>query len=68
MTRVPIACTLTADEAGDRIGEWREFLARSVEERQIEGTVARLRLGWLRMEVPVDAIAILEDLAALGTE
>jgi hypothetical protein len=44
MTRVPIACTLTAVQAKDRVGEWREFLARGVDERQLEGTVARLRL------------------------
>lgn len=25
--RIPIACTLTADAADDRIGEWRRFLA-----------------------------------------
>lgn len=44
MTRVPIACTLTAVQADDRVGEWRDFLARAVDERRLEGTVARLRL------------------------
>lgn len=45
MTRVPIACTLTAAQADDRVGEWREFLARGTDERRLEGTVARFRLG-----------------------
>lgn len=28
--RTPIACTLTPDAAGERIEEWRRFLARSI--------------------------------------
>ncbi len=52
MTRVPIACTLTAAEVDDRVGEWRELLARGVEERRLEGTVAHLRL------VPGDDILV----------
>lgn len=28
--RVPIACTLTVDDAGARLDEWREALARSI--------------------------------------
>jgi len=27
VTRIPIACTLTADDAEDRVGEWRSFFA-----------------------------------------
>lgn len=41
---MPIACTLSAGEADDRVGEWRDFLVRGVDERRLEGTVARLRL------------------------
>ncbi|MDP8975977.1 MAG: hypothetical protein M3N28_06375 [Actinomycetota bacterium] len=37
MTRVPIACTLSAGEVDDRVGEWREFLAQCVVERRLEG-------------------------------
>jgi len=44
MTRVPIACTLTPVEADDRVAEWRALLADGVDERQLDGTVARLRL------------------------
>lgn len=31
MPQVPIACTLTADAAVDRLGEWRDFLTTKVE-------------------------------------
>ena len=44
MTKVPIACTLTVDDAGDRVAEWRAFLADHVEDARREGDVLHLRL------------------------
>ena len=44
MTRIPVACTLTADSATVRVGEWRQFVRGHVVERQRVGTTARLRL------------------------
>jgi hypothetical protein len=43
--RVPIACTLTADAAGDRVEEWRQFLA------QCTGAVERMSPERLRMRL-----------------
>jgi len=42
--KVPIACSLTADGAKDRVAEWRDALATDVEQVEVGGTVARLRL------------------------
>jgi hypothetical protein len=43
--RVPIACTLTAEELPDRIDEWRTFMASSVvDTERPAGTRLRLRL------------------------
>ena len=45
MTRIPIACTLTADAAVDRVAEWRQFFADHVETvDRPSPTAAALRL------------------------
>ena len=44
MTKIPVACTLTATDAGDRVEEWRAFLAAHVEEARRDGDILRLRL------------------------
>jgi hypothetical protein len=44
VTRIPIACTLTVADAGDRVEEWRSFLADNVEEARRDGDVLHLRL------------------------
>ena len=44
MTKIPIACTLTPADAGDRLGEWRTFLADHVDLASREGSELRLRL------------------------
>jgi hypothetical protein len=46
MSRVPIACTLSVDDAAARGVEWRDFVSRHVDavERPAR-TVVRLRLG-----------------------
>jgi hypothetical protein len=41
---VPIACSLTAGEADDRISEWWALLGSGVDRAEIGETVARLRL------------------------
>jgi len=102
MTRlsVPVACTLEPDAVGDRIGEWRTFLATRVDDVRHEGPVGRMRLRsgddtllvavdlaqrekaccgffrfsveleadarWLRVEVPPDAVGILDDFFGAG--
>jgi len=35
---VPIACTLSAGEAGDRVEEWRHFFSTSIDAAQTAGT------------------------------
>ena len=99
MTKIPIACTLTPADAGDRLGEWRAFLADHVDLATREGAELNLRLRpsdeslcaaadlsarekeccafftfaiaietdacWLRIAVPPDASAILDDFAGL---
>lgn len=47
--RIPIACTLTADGAVDRIEEWRAFLATST------GTVERSNAQQLRIRLIASA-------------
>ncbi|HZQ84412.1 MAG TPA: hypothetical protein VFA83_06230 [Acidimicrobiales bacterium] len=42
--RVPIACTLTAEQQPDRLGEWRAFLTTHVEAAELSPTQARLKL------------------------
>jgi MerR family copper efflux transcriptional regulator len=48
--RVPIACSLTADDAQDRIAEWRQVLAADIDRVDMgddvdsEATSVRLRL------------------------
>ena len=44
MSRVPIACTLSVDDAPARGEEWRRFVAGSVVDVERSGTSARLRL------------------------
>jgi len=63
MTRVPVpvACTLEADAAGDRVGEWRTFLAtRVLEVRRDDPAVARLRLAADRAD---ETLLVAADLA-----
>ena len=58
MAQVPIACSLTADDAGARVEEWRHFLNhRVVEIARGEGS-ARLRL-----EDGEDTLLVAADLA-----
>ena len=99
--RVPIACTLDAGAATDRMDEWRHTLRTSVmavtrtapgriELRLVDGPTAAGRLvdlarrekaccrfftftveidaegATMVVEVPGDAVAVLDDLAALG--
>ena len=48
MTRIPIACTLTVEDAEDRVGEWRAFFAAHtdvVEVRSPTEAAVRLRPG-----------------------
>jgi hypothetical protein len=44
VTRIPVACTLTADHATDRVAEWRRFVREHVVERRRDEATARLRL------------------------
>lgn len=44
MPQIPIACTLTADHAADRVGEWRRLVHDHVVDRRRDRTTARLRL------------------------
>lgn len=41
---VPIACSLTSDLVQDRLGEWRDALGDDIEQVDVDGAVARLRL------------------------
>ena len=48
MTRIPIACTLTVEDAEDRVAEWRSFFAVHtdlVERRSPNEAAMRLRSG-----------------------
>ena len=44
MTEVPIACTLTADAAVDRLAEWRIFFSSMVERIDHDGSTATVTL------------------------
>lgn len=44
MAKIPIACTLTAAEAGDRSGEWRELVDAHVASVHRAEGVVRLQL------------------------
>ncbi|MGH9089977.1 MAG: hypothetical protein ACRDZR_01135 [Acidimicrobiales bacterium] len=44
MPRIPVACTLTADDATGRVDEWRRLVRDHVVERQRDSSTARLRL------------------------
>ena len=44
MTKIPVACSLTVDDAGDRLEEWRTFLADHVDVAGRDRDVLRLRL------------------------
>jgi len=56
--RVPVACTLSADDASARGDEWRRFVASCVVEVERTETGARLRL-----HDDDDAVLIAADLA-----
>jgi hypothetical protein len=43
--KIPIACSLEAEQAEKRIGEWRTFLAESVTAAAKDGESLRLRLA-----------------------
>lgn len=43
MARVPIACTLSEDQADARLAEWQQFVDTRVQEVERAGAVARLR-------------------------
>jgi len=45
VTRIPIACSLTAPEAVDRGGEWQQFLSGHVSEVVRDGPSVRLHLA-----------------------
>ena len=98
--QVPIACSLTAADATDRLSEWRAFISQSTVGRTREGGVVRLALvpsddvlvaaadlarrektccpffdfaieigpdgNTLRVEVPADAVQVLDDFAGLA--
>jgi len=56
--QVPIACSLTPDDAGDRVEEWRRFLSERIVEIKRTDNSARFRL-----EESGDALLIASDLA-----
>ncbi len=43
--RVPIACTLTAGDAGERVDEWQRFLGRDIRAASGSGDSVRLLLA-----------------------
>jgi hypothetical protein len=55
---MPIACSLTPDDANDRFEEWRQFLSERVVEIERTDDSARFRL-----EESDDALLIASDLA-----
>ena len=58
MARVPIACSLSHEDAGVRVDEWRQFVNRRVVEVARSERSARLRL-----EDGSDALLVATDLA-----
>lgn len=58
MARVPIACSLAANDADARVEEWRQLLNHWVVEVERSGRAARLRLG-----ASDDAVLVATDLA-----
>lgn len=58
MTRIPIACSLSVDDAASRVEEWQRFLADCVVEVERTGASGRLRL-----RDDDDAVLIATDLA-----
>ena len=63
VTRIPVACTLTADDAAARVDEWRAFMAGRVEAAERSELAVRLRLR------PDDeTLTIAADLAAREKE
>jgi len=58
VARVPIACSLTADDAGARVEEWQHFVNNRVAEIARSEGSARLRL-----EEGEDALLCAADLA-----
>ena len=58
MPKVPIACSLTADDAADRVEEWRRFLSERIVDIERTDDAARFRL-----EESYDALHIASDLA-----
>jgi hypothetical protein len=56
--RVPIACTLTAEDQPDRLEEWRTFLATHIDVAELAPTVARLKL-----RAGDEAVLVAADLA-----
>ena len=61
--RIPIACTLTADDIGPRAEEWRAFMAGRVEATERSGLAVRLRL-----RADDETLAVAADLAAREKE
>jgi hypothetical protein len=59
MLQVPVACTLSADELGERLEEWRTFFATSIESAEMVGT-DNLRLHLKRGP---EVLAVAVDLA-----
>ncbi len=43
--RIPIACSLTADDARDRIEEWRQALAADIDGVDVDCAATSARLG-----------------------
>lgn|SRR5487761_581413 len=58
MSQVPIACSLTPHDAGDRVEEWRRFLGERTVEVERTDNSARFRL-----DESDDALLIACDLA-----
>jgi MerR family transcriptional regulator, copper efflux regulator len=52
----PVVCTLTSDDRGERVGAWRQLLARADHREPIE--------GGLRFELPASLAGLTAELAA----
>jgi MerR family transcriptional regulator, copper efflux regulator len=56
MSSQPIICTLTSDARGERVGAWRQLLARADHREPID--------GGLRFELPASLAGLTAELAA----
>jgi MerR family transcriptional regulator, copper efflux regulator len=56
MSREPIACTLSSGDRGERVGAWRQLLARADRREPID--------GGLRFSLPASLAGLTAELAA----